>query len=205
MFNFCHRRYSSHCRLILICNSASKVIEPVRSRCLGIRIPSPSCDELNNLLVSVAKKENMNIDITSAMKISLHSERNIRKALLILESSKIQNPVTVNLTVNLPDWEIYINRMAREILQEQSPAKLLQVREMFYELLTNCIPVDVIFQALSRELMKTMDDTLKHELIYLAAYYEHRSCQGNKDIFHLEAFVSKFMTIYKKYLISMFS
>lgn len=95
--------------------------------------------------------------------------------------------------------------MAREILQEQSPAKLLQVREMLYELLTNCIPVDVIFQSLTKELMKTMDDTLKHELIYLAAYYERRACQGSKNIFHLEAFVAKFMAMYKKWLINMFS
>ena len=39
-------RYASTCRLILICNSASKVMDPVRSRCLGIRIGSPTHDEV---------------------------------------------------------------------------------------------------------------------------------------------------------------
>jgi replication factor C subunit 3/5 len=39
-------KYASTCRLILICNSASKVMDPVRSRCLGIRIGSPSLDEV---------------------------------------------------------------------------------------------------------------------------------------------------------------
>lgn len=39
-------KYASSCRLILCCNSQSKVIEPVRSRCLGIRIAAPTEDEV---------------------------------------------------------------------------------------------------------------------------------------------------------------
>lgn len=39
-------KYASTCRLILCCNSQSKLIEPVRSRCLGIRVASPSHDEV---------------------------------------------------------------------------------------------------------------------------------------------------------------
>jgi replication factor C subunit 3/5 len=39
-------KYASTCRLILCCNNQSKVIEPVRSRCLGIRIAAPSEDEV---------------------------------------------------------------------------------------------------------------------------------------------------------------
>jgi len=39
-------KYASSCRLILCCNSQSKVIEPVRSRCLGIRVAAPTEDEV---------------------------------------------------------------------------------------------------------------------------------------------------------------
>jgi replication factor C subunit 3/5 len=39
-------KYASSCRLILCCNSQSKVIEPVRSRCLGIRVGAPTEDEV---------------------------------------------------------------------------------------------------------------------------------------------------------------
>ena len=35
-------KYATSCRLILCCNSQSKVIEPVRSRCLGIRVAAPT-------------------------------------------------------------------------------------------------------------------------------------------------------------------
>lgn len=39
-------KYASTCRLILCCNSQSKVIEPVRSRCLGIRVAAPTEDKV---------------------------------------------------------------------------------------------------------------------------------------------------------------
>jgi replication factor C subunit 3/5 len=39
-------KYSHTCRLILVSNSAAKVMEPVRSRCLGVRIPSPTLEEV---------------------------------------------------------------------------------------------------------------------------------------------------------------
>lgn len=40
-------KYTSSCRLILCCANQSKVIEPVRSRCLGIRVAAPSHDDVS--------------------------------------------------------------------------------------------------------------------------------------------------------------
>eukprot|EP01041_Mallomonas_annulata_P009218 gene9218-19116_t len=201
-------KYSSQCRIILICNSPSKIIDPLKSRCLGIRIPAPNYEEIADIVMDIAKQEKFPCPRELAMKISTSSDRNIRRALLMLEVCKVQNSspsLTSESTVLLPDWETYIIRIAREILQEQSPSKLLQVRDMFYELLTNCIPAEIIMTTLTRELMKALDDQLKHELFHWAAYYEHRLVVGSKEIFHLEAFVAKFMAIYKRWLVAMFS
>ena len=41
-------KYASTCRLILCCNNQSKVIEPVRSRCLGIRVAAPTEDQVSS-------------------------------------------------------------------------------------------------------------------------------------------------------------
>ena len=75
---------------------------------------------------------------------------------------------------------------------------------MLYDLLTNCIPSDVIMRVLVRELNKAVDEPLKHEVVHLAAFYEHRICTGSKEIFHLEAFCAKLMSIYKQWLIAEF-
>jgi len=50
-------KYAAGCRLILCCNNQSKVIDPVRSRCLGIRVPSPSHDEVSFVLFCHSSKE----------------------------------------------------------------------------------------------------------------------------------------------------
>jgi replication factor C subunit 3/5 len=85
------------------------------------------------------------------------SDRNIRRALLMLEAARISssgsNQLAADQVVQLPDWELYIGKLAREILQEQTPSKLLQVRDMLYELLTNCIPADIILNTLTKEIL----------------------------------------------------
>lgn len=188
-----------------MCNSPSKVIEPVRSRCLSIRIPAPSVEVIADTCMLVGQKEQCPVPRDLAMSIGIQSDRNLRRALLMLEACKVQcSPLTPEQPVGLPDWELFIMRCARDILQEQSPNKLLQVRDMLYELLSNCIPPDVIIQTLVRELLKNLDDTLRHEVVHWAAFYEHRIRTGSKEIFHLEAFVAKFMALYKKWLVSFF-
>ena len=49
--------------------------------------------------------------------------------------------------------------------------------------------------------MSRIDDGLKAEVVKWAAFYEHRTKQGSKVIFHLEAFVAKFMRIYEMFLV----
>ena len=40
-------KYASSCRLILCCDSPSKLIAPLRSRCLGVRVAAPSENEVS--------------------------------------------------------------------------------------------------------------------------------------------------------------
>ena len=57
-----------------------------------------------------------------------------------------------------------------------------------------------LFQTLFQELVKICDGQLKPEITQMAAFYEHRLQLGQKPIYHLEAFVAKFMYIYKSFL-----
>lgn len=42
------------------------------------------------------------------------------------------------------------------------------------------------------------------EAVAWAAFYEARLAEGSKAIFHLEAYVAKFMSLYKQWTISAF-
>ena len=109
------------------------------------------------------------------------------------------------MTIPQTDWERYISQLASEISNEQSPKRLMAAREKLYELLINCIPAQIILKTLVMELLPTLDDSIKGEVVMWAAFYEHRIASGgSKEIFHLEAFIAKFMAIYKKYINDLF-
>lgn len=51
-----------------------------------------------------------------------------------------------SLIIPKPDWESYCHKVADLIMSEQTPAKVLEVRGKFYELLSHCIPPTVILK-----------------------------------------------------------
>ena len=51
-------KYVGSCRLILCCNSTSKVIPAIRSRCLGVRVAAPSKEEVG----LYSKKQKISIE-----------------------------------------------------------------------------------------------------------------------------------------------
>ncbi|KAK9125562.1 hypothetical protein Scep_014408 [Stephania cephalantha] len=198
-------KYSASCRLILCCNSSSKVTEAVRSRCLNLRINSPTEEQIVRVLEFIGKKEGLQLPPGFATRIAVQSNRSLRRAILSFETCQVQQyPFTSNQAIPPMDWEQYITEIASDIMQEQSAKRLFLVRGKFYELLINCIPPVIILKRLLSELLKKLDAELKHEVCHWAAYYEHRMCLGQKAIFHIEAFVAKFMSIYKAFLIATF-
>jgi len=119
----------------------------------------------------------------------------------MLESCRAERyPFVDKQSLVEPDWEKYLRETANMIVQEQSPARLLQVRERLYELLCHCIPTDIIFRGLLKELVKSCDNQLKTEICTEAARCQWRASRASKVIFHLEEFVAKFMAIYKQFL-----
>ena len=197
-------KYSSACRLVLCCTNVSKVIEPVRSRCLCIRVAAPTTAGVRDALCHVATAEGLVLPDPLADKLAENSERNLRRALLSLEACRVaQYPFTPDQPVAAADWEMYIQEIARDILAEQSAKRLYLVRGKLYELIVNCIPPEIILRRLALEVMKKLDDELKRATAESAAKYEHRLQEGQKAIFHLEAFVATLMADYKRYLMSL--
>lgn len=134
-------------------------------------------------------------------KIAQQSNRNLRRAILMAEAAKVQHyPFKPDQKIPEPDWQTFLKSTAQQIVSEQSTKKLYEVRQSLYELLIHGIPPDMIFQKLFQELAKNCDIEMKTKVAAIAAQYEHQMQQGSKHIFHLEAFVAKFMAIYKKFM-----
>ncbi|EEP81529.1 activator 1 38 kDa subunit [Uncinocarpus reesii 1704] len=194
-------KYSPNMRLILLANSTANIIAPIRSRTLLVRVAAPTEDEICQVLKAAAKKEGWTEAPGLNKRIAKESGRNLRRALLMLEAVYAQNEkVTNDTVVPPPDWEALISVVAEEIMAERSPARILQIRARLYDLLTHCIPPTTIIKTLTFQLVSRVDDILKPEVIKWSAFFEHRIKLGSKVIFHLEAFVAKFMRILESYL-----
>jgi replication factor C subunit 3/5 len=82
-------KYMKTCRLIMSCSSLTKVINPIRSRCLCIRVAAPTVEEIKNSLAKIQLSENVDIPEKVMFSIAENSNRNLRKAINNLQLSNI--------------------------------------------------------------------------------------------------------------------
>ncbi|XP_052117725.1 replication factor C subunit 3 [Arachis duranensis] len=119
-------KYSAYCRLILCCNSSSRVTEAICSRCLNVRINAPSEDKIVEVLEFIGKKEGLHLPPGFASRIAEKSNRNLRRAMLSFETCRVQQyPFTNKQAIPPMDWEEYISEIPSDIMKEQSPKGLL--------------------------------------------------------------------------------
>ena len=161
-------KYSPNLRLILVANSTGGIIAPIRSRTLLVRVAAPTEDDIDGVLARVGQKERWKVVEGLNRRIAKESGRNLRRALLMFEAVYAQKydaiykdrvyPCSANrrnsemdkisekTPIPPPDWEALIEQIAKEIVEEHSPARILQVRAKLYDLLTHCIPPTTIIR-----------------------------------------------------------
>lgn len=87
--------------------------------------------------------------------------------------------------------------MCDSLLSEQTPQRLLAVRNNLYELLVHAIPPKTIIKSMVDYLVTRVDESLRIGIVEKAAFFEGRTKSSNKAIFHLEAFAVAVMTMIK--------
>ncbi len=112
-----------NCRLIMDCECVTKVIAPLRSRMMKLRVPSPEQKDIVSGLDHIAKKERIPVKETTLTTIASNSNRNMRRAIMLLQSSwnsteKGKETPTSNLV--MPPYELHIRQIVRDMLAEQS-------------------------------------------------------------------------------------
>ncbi|GJQ15297.1 hypothetical protein GpartN1_g7088.t1 [Galdieria partita] len=207
-------KYTSCCRIIMSAESVTRVMEPIRSRCLGIRIPCPKKEEMKQVLQKIAKKEGLVLPDFFADKLVTHSEGNLRKAILLLEVCRAvaypfpqqdEDEDSWNSSKFGFEWERICYEIANTVIREQNPKQLSSVRNKLYDLFCHAIPGDVIFRKITIHLLRMVDEEVAPSICHWAAFYEHGMKQGSKEVFHLEAFLAKVMYIYYSHIHTQYS
>ncbi|CAN8255336.1 unnamed protein product [Cochlearia groenlandica] len=159
-----YRLYSSSCRLILCCNSSSKVTDAIKSRCLNVRINAPSQEEECSSLfpdsesVGFRCKERKHATTPTVLLSVLPRNR-----IAVLEELYCLSRLAVsknNQVIYPMDWEEYVSEIGTGVMKEQSPKSLFQVHGSLY-----------FFKKVLRELLRKLDSELKLEVCHWAAYY----------------------------------
>ena len=161
-------KYSANMRLVLCANSTSRLLAPIRSRCLLVRVAAPGTEDACAVLAQVLRRAGQaTADGEVLQAVAREAGGNMRKAILALEALKMQKYASPPLqrvhvadltclycspgllepiVVAKPDWETYCYKVGDMIVQEQSPQRVMEVRAKLYELLSHCIPATVILK-----------------------------------------------------------
>ncbi|KAL4080213.1 P-loop containing nucleoside triphosphate hydrolase protein [Scleroderma yunnanense] len=165
-------KYMSNMRIILCAHTTSRLIAPIKSRCLLVRVAAPTTEEMKIVMEHVAKRLKFDLPPEASLQIAENAAGNMRKALLVFEALKMQSPdLSGPLQIAKPDWETYCHKVADLIVQEQSPARVMEVRAKFYELLSHCIPPTIILKTVADRVVEKVDEALKADVIHWAAFY----------------------------------
>jgi replication factor C subunit 3/5 len=188
-------KYSNICKFILISDNLSKIIEPLISRCLLIRIPLPLNNNILNVLLYISYKENINISLNYLNKILLKSENKITHAIWLLEMYKYNISYDNN-------WENIINKIVLLIINIKKfkiVDSIHKIRKYFYILFITNIPSIIIIKNIMLKLLDYTDNiNIKYDIINITSIYAERLLLGTRHIIHIEAYIIKLFQIFIK-------
>ncbi|KAI4314830.1 hypothetical protein L6164_027698 [Bauhinia variegata] len=191
-------RYSDSCKLILCCEDDADILETVKNRFRVVNVDAPPTSEIVEVLIQMAKEEDIDLPMSFAAKIAAKSKQNLRKAIMALEACKAHNyPFSEEQPIPL-GWEEILIEIAAEILADPSHSCLFSIRGKLQKLLLDFVHPKLILQKLVEQLLRKTEASLKRELHYWHAYYDKRLPPGTTALLKLEEFVAKFMSIYRK-------
>ncbi|ORM39655.1 Replication factor C subunit 3 [Babesia sp. Xinjiang] len=189
--------YIKNARMILHVEQLSRVILPLRSRCLCIRVGSHSIAEIVDVLRMICNEEHITSKQASddfLREIALSSGRNLRRAILTLETIAMSGFVSSPVNFLMP-WERNVAKIVKSVMDNQSPSAISMLRPQVYELLVCCIPGEVVLETIVDHLSKRVNPDLIPSIVHVAAHFSHTMKQGSRDIWHIEACMVHIMSL----------
>jgi len=176
-------KYSNTCRFIMWVDNLSKIIEPLQSRCLCIRVSSPTRYDIFNNIVKVNDKYNLKLEPSDYMYVIDKSNRNYKLSMWLL-----------SLKINNMPYEISIDKAINEIINliiNGNRDNVLKIRKILYDLTITLISNTDIIRIITNNMCsrKSISFDKKISIIENAAKYEYRCKKSRREIIHLEAFI----------------
>ena len=181
-------KYSKTCRFVMWCYSLSKVIEPLRSRCLCIHVPTQTNDDIIKWIFNICSLEKIKLPAYYMNRIVDTSNGNLKDILWKLDLYKHCNKID-------NAYKSAVNSLIAEIMGSGS---IQIIRDFIYKMMITNITSNMIIKDILNIILKT-NETMSIEqrtaIITNASEYEYRLSKGRRDIIHIEAFIISIIKI----------
>ena len=190
--------YTATCRFILSCNFSSKIIDPIQSRCTVFRFKLLNKNDIQSIIESVAKKEELVINDEAVEALYNMSEGDCRRIINLLQSSasvnkKISSDLIYNIVSAANPQDI------KSIIELSLNGNFLAAREKLLDVMLkqSLSGIDII-KAMQREAWNLpIDSIVKVKLIEKIGEVEFRLVEGSDEYVQLESLLASFVLIRK--------
>ena len=179
-------KYLYTCKFILTGTDINKVIKPLRSRCLIIKLPLPSKHDMLNVLLKISFKENQFLKLKDYNEI-VNNCTTIKDCIWYLN--------TKYLDIEYEErWKGLLNDIIKLIknLTERN-IKLndtIIIRKILYKIFITNITDRQILKELLKQLLKEFKYlNINHEIINISTKSNKCLIDGKRSIIHLESFI----------------
>lgn len=183
-------KYSKTCRFIMWCYSLSKVIEPLRSRCLCIHVPTQTTEELVKWTWNIASLESIKLNFPTLTNIVESSNGNLKNILWKLDMYKYCNQIT-------NCYQTALNNLINEIMVGHN---IQIIRDYVYKMMITNISSNIIIKDILNIILTRINEYPKDKILKIidhASTFEYRLSKGRRDIIHIETFLENVIDILK--------
>lgn len=172
-------------RIIFIVQNTSLIDKALKSRCVTMRIPGPTKNDLIKIVKHVSNKENIIIKENEIESIIDSCGLNINKLLFILECSFLNN----KYELSKDRITIFLNAFI-EYIKNTDSSNVNEIRNKIYLLLLHNTDIKELFEIITDSILEDLTDIVTIKKIITASVYYNANCQlGYRDIYHFETYI----------------
>jgi len=190
--------YTQTCRFILSANYASKIIDPIQSRCAAFKFKPLEKEHMLTIIERIAKQEKLEIDKKAKEALITISEGDCRRVENILQScAAIANTITEELAYSMAS--VARPQEVQEVLKTALTGDFLKAREKLIDVMQRygLSGLDVV-KTVQREVWNLdIDARLRVALVDKCGEVEFRLVEGSDEFVQLEALLAQIVAVKK--------
>jgi replication factor C small subunit len=188
--------FTNTCRFILSCNTSSKLIDPIQSRCSVFRFQLLEEKDIRKKIEKIAKQEKLKIDEKAMKALYKVSKGDLRRVTNLLQASatltkKIDEEIVYETMSEATPHEIF------DMLKIAVSGNFIAAREKLLDIMTKkaLSGLDII-KVIQKEIWNLeINDNDKVKLTEKCGEIEFRLVEGSDAFIQLEALLANFLIV----------